>query len=662
MPLRNPPAQRRKRQRAGFAAGLAAILLSCGQLAPAQVTESKALVEPAGQAGHVADILEQARRAGEYIAAHSDREDMLRVPMRDGSRLMAMLLFPKDRPREKLPTILFFNPYARDRVIRAFGHNIRGFLDRGYAVAITSSRGRFFSEGTYTFLGGSGGDGYDTIDWLSKQPWSNGKVGLLGCSSSAEEQHKINAMQHPALAAAIPISAGAGIGKVGPYNEKGNFYRGGVIQNFWFSWYPGYGYKYRPEFPPGLSRETLLRLADAWNLEPEIKSTADLDKALWNLPLTGVLRALRAVPTDLDAFITWLPNDPRWKSIEFGNEGDSAGAPTLYINAFYDESIGPNVAMYEYQSKHAANETARDNMRMVIAPTLHCAQGNSESEHTIVGERDMGDARFDYDGLIQRWFDHWLKGVDNGVTREPKVLAYLMGANRWRAYDTWPPVSHSVTYYLDSDGAASTRVGNGRLTLQTVHRDRSDYYTYDPLNPTPTVGGQVCCLPAAEGGAFDQSAVEMRPDVLVYTSAPLRAPLEVTGPIEVSLYLSSDVKDTDLMVKLVDVEPDGHAFNLDEEALRVRWRQGFDHPVMMEAGHIYPVEMPPLVTSNSFGVGHRIRIAISSSSFPQFERNLNTGGNNFDEMRPVVAHNAIHHSPAYPSRIILPVAGATSKQ
>jgi uncharacterized protein len=321
-------------------------------------------------------------------------------------------------------------------------------------------------------------------------------------------------------------------------------------------------------------------------------------------------------------------------------------------------STGPNLAMYEYQTKHAATELARNNMFMIIAPTLHCQQ-TAATEHTIVGQRDMGDARFDYMGFIERWYDHWLKGEENGVENEPRVRAYLMGANQWRTYSTWPPSdAKPVAYYLDSDGGANTRNGNGRLTPTRPGRAGEDKYTYDPSHPTPSVGGQVCCFSAAKGGSFDQSEVETRPDVLVYTSAPLQAAVDVTGSIPVTLYLSSDVKDTDLMVTLVDVYPDGRAFNLDMQALRVRWRDGYDTPVFMTPGQVYKVELPPLVTSNEFLVGHRIRIAIASSSFPQLQRNLNTGGDNYDERDPVIAHNEIHHGSAYLSSIVLPVVAS----
>ncbi|MFN8583223.1 MAG: CocE/NonD family hydrolase [Gemmatimonadaceae bacterium] len=590
----------------------------------------------------------------QYFATQVDIEDMVRIPMRDGIRLNSMFVFPKGKPRQNLPTILIFFPYQ----IRPANAENQRFLENGYVIAYVNARGRYFSEGVYTYMGGSGLDGYDTIDWISKQPWSNGKVGAIGCSSSAEEQNKMNAMQHPAFAAAIPRSAGAGIGKMGPYYEMGNHLRGGIFQNLWLSWYHGSGFKYTPAFPPGLSREQMLRIRKTWDLQPEHIPPVNFDTVVWTLPIYDIMKKIGSAPSDLDEFMTWPANDPRWKTLDYGNEGDRNGAPALYINAWYDVSTGPNLAMFEYQSKNAANQTARDNTLMVVAPTAHCQQA-SATEHTVVGERDMGDARFDYAGLYLRWFDHWLKGVDNDVTKEPKARVYMMGSNEWRTYSAWPPPeAKPVTYYLDSDGNAATLNGNGRLTTTKPKKNGQDNYAYDPLNPTPSVGGQVCCFNAANPGSFNQQQVESRPDVLVYTSDVLTANTEVTGSIPVSLYLSSDVKDTDLIATLVDVYPDGRAFNLDQQALRVRYREGYDKQVFMQPGNVYKVDLPPLVTSNAFLKGHRIRLAITSSSFPVLERNLNTGGKNYNEKDPVTAHNAIHHAPAYLSSITLPILPA----
>jgi len=233
----------------------------------------------------------------------------------------------------------------------------------------------------------------------------------------------------------------------------------------------------------------------------------------------------------------------------------------------------------------------------------------------------------------------------------------MMGVNEWRSYDRWPPPgAESVTYYLSSDGGANSLLGNGRLAMTRPAKAGRDTFVYDPMRPVPSLGGSICCFsPSFLGGSFDRSHLEMRTDVLVYTTPPLDRTVEIAGPISVSLYLSSDRRDTDLTVHLVDVYPDGRAYNLDESIQRVRWRESWESPVFMEAGKVYQVDVSPLVTSNAFLPGHRIQIEVSSSNFPRFERNLNTGGNNFDEADGLVAQNVIHHGPDTPSAMVLPV-------
>lgn len=601
---------------------------------------------------------EQHSAAISYISEHAERDEHVHIPMRDGVNLSALILYPKAYPRRNLPTILYRSPYLIDpNEIERFAEFNQGFIENGYAIVIQNVRGRYYSEGTYTYMVGSGEDGYDTVDWISEQEWSNGLVGTLGCSSTAEEQHRLNGMQHPALAATVPIGSGAGIGKVGPYNEMGNFYRGGAVQNFWFSWYYRQGFKYRPQFSKDLSRETLIQLNRFWNIEPDSIPPSGIDEKIWTLPINDVMNKMGAVPSDIDDFVNRLPNDPKWAEVEFGDESDRYGAPMLMINSWYDVSVGPNVAMYEYQTRKAANKNARDNMFMIVAPTTHCQQGKVESENTIVGQRNMGDARFDYVGTVQKWFDHFLKGAKNNVTDMPKVQTYMMGANEWRAYDSWPPKEvRYVSYFLDSAGSANSVHGDGRLTLDVPEESVTDVFLYDPLRPVPSLGGSICCFSEEfVGGSFDQGDIEIRNDVLIYQTEPLKEAIEITGPVSVSLYLSSNVRDTDLTVKLVDVYPDGKAYNLDETIQRVRWREGWERAVFMEPDEVYKVDVGPLVTSNAFLPGHRIRIEVSSSNFPRFERNLNTGGNNYDEKDPITARNTIHHSPEHPSVIILPV-------
>jgi putative CocE/NonD family hydrolase len=271
----------------------------------------------------------------------------------------------------------------------------------------------------------------------------------------------------------------------------------------------------------------------------------------------------------------------------------------------------------------------------------------------------MGDARLDYNEIVYGFFDRILKGEKSTrLDSLPKVTYYTMGLNKWQSADMWPPAgAQPQTFFLGSGGRANTLNGDGLLAAASPDADRPDAFTYDPLNPVLSYGGNVCCTGnAVQGGSFDQRRIEARDDILVYTTDPFKDGTEVTGPITPTLYVSSDAKDTDVTVKVLDVYPDGRAYNLDESIQRMRYRNGYDKPpAWMESGKVYKVMLQPLNTSNYFAAGHRLRIEVSSSNFPRFDRNLNTGGNNYDEDRPVVAHNAVHHSKQYPSALTVTV-------
>ncbi|MEE2827409.1 MAG: CocE/NonD family hydrolase, partial [Planctomycetota bacterium] len=302
------------------------------------------------------------------------------------------------------------------------------------------------------------------------------------------------------------------------------------------------------------------------------------------------------------------------------------------------------------------DQNVRDNQYLVIAPTLHCGFTRA-TEQTMVGELNVGDARFNHDELVYGWFDAKLK-ADNAPVNMPRVRYYTMGSNRWQTSETWPPAGVEMTpFFLNSEGSANTLNGDGRLSRRLPgKKDQPDTFEYDPQNPVTSYGGNVCCTGnAIKAGSFDQRTLELRDDILVYTSEPLREGVEVSGFIEATLYVSSDAKDTDFTIKLIDVYPDGRAFNLDETIQRVRYREGYDKEVFMEPGKVYELNVSPMSTSNYFAKGHSIRIEVSSSNFPRFARNLNTGGNNFDEAKGVVARNQIHHSDKYPSQIRLPI-------
>ena len=340
--------------------------------------------------------------------------------------------------------------------------------------------------------------------------------------------------------------------------------------------------------------------------------------------------------------------------------------PGLWYMSWYDVSIGPNIEMFNHVRRTARRDVA-DQQWAIIAPVGHCAYTRA-TENTVVGERSMGDARLDYPEIMYGFFDRFLKGEQGGrLAKLPKVTYFTMGSNKWQSSDTWPPAgAQPLTLYLGSGGKANTGQGDGRLGPSAPDADRPDAFTYDPLNPVPSVGGNVCCTGnAVQAGSFDQKANEARDDVLVYTSEPFADGIELTGPIVPTLYVSSDARDTDFTVKVLDVYPDGKAYNLDESIQRMRYRDGYDKPlVWMEKGKVYKVVLQPLTTSNYFAPGHRIRIEVSSSNFPRFDRNLNTGGNNYDEAKGVVARNSVHHSKQYPSSVTFTVVrgSATSAQ
>ncbi|HEV8040161.1 MAG TPA: CocE/NonD family hydrolase [Bryobacteraceae bacterium] len=596
-------------------------------------------------------------------------ERKVMVPMRDGKRMAADVYRPKDVSK-KYPIIFVRTPYnfnywdVRGGVPRDLTTELQA-VKHGYAFIEMNERGHFFSEGSYDILGPPLTDGTDAITWMSSQPWSNGKVGTIGCSSTAEWQLGVAAQGNPAFAAMIPQGFGAGVGRVGPYYEQGNWYRGGAVQMLFITWLYGEQNQVRPMFPPNTSEEDLIRASKSFDLAPQLPPV-DWAKALWHLPEMDILKAVDAphgifadrmeVGTG-GAMIKRAPNDPAWYRGGLWHDDHPINVPGFWFMSWYDVSIGPNLAAYNYVRKTAKPEIAKQQYA-IIAPVGHCGYKRA-TEDTIVGERSMGDARLDYDALTYGWFDFFLKGENNHVLETmPRVRYFTMGLNKWQTSETWPPEgAQPMTLYLASGGKANSLYGDGSLTSGEPAADNSDGFVYDPMNPVPSYGGNVCCTGnAITAGAFDQRKMEARADILVYTSDPLKEGTEVSGPIDVTLYVSSDAKDTDFSVKVLDVYPDGTAYNLDETIQRLRYRDGYEKPpVWMEAGKVYKVALQPMTTSNFFPAGHRIRIEVSSSNFPRFDRNLNTGGKNYDESEGVVAHNAVHHSKQYPSQVTLTV-------
>jgi putative CocE/NonD family hydrolase len=351
------------------------------------------------------------------------------------------------------------------------------------------------------------------------------------------------------------------------------------------------------------------------------------------------------------------PNDPAWYRGGLYHDDQKLNVPALWFMSWYDVSVGPNLALYNHVRKTAAPEIASEQWA-VIAPVAHCSYTRATAD-TVVGERSMGDARFDYNDIVYGFFDRFLKGEKaTRLDSLAKVTYYTMGMNKWQTAEAWPPAgAQPMTFFLSSAGKANTLHGDGALAAAAPDADKPDAFTYDPMNPVLSYGGNVCCTGnAVAAGAFDQRRMEARDDILVYTSDAFKEGTEVSGPITPTLYVSSDAKDTDFTVKVLDVYPDGRAYNLDESIQRMRYRDGYDKPLAwMESGKVYKVTLQPLTTSNYFAAGHKLRVEVSSSNFPRFDRNLNTGGNNYDESKGVVAHNALHHSKQYPSSLTVTV-------
>jgi putative CocE/NonD family hydrolase len=588
------------------------------------------------------------------------------IPMRDGVQLDANIYLPRGTP--PFPTVLYRSPYPTDIFFKPGALPINDFnatlLEQGYAIVHQNERGRYWSGGEYEYLANAGEDGYDTIDWISRQPWSNGKVGTFGCSSTAENQLKLSSAAHPAHAAAIALGPGAGIGKIGPYSEQGNTYRGGALQLLFASWYRDYIFyaKHgdpRPQYPQNLSVEQRERLGEAFRLYPNVPTPPgfDYDKYYQHLPVRDLNRASNGPATEWERFSSRTPADAAWKDISLANEGDKFGVPMLWGFSWYDVSVAPNVALYNYARDNTSTQRARNAQQMFIGPTSHCMFG-AEKRQTLVGDRDLGDGRYDYFARFVEWYDYWLKGTANNALKRPKVDYYQMGANKWVSSDSFPAKGTKyVDYYLASSGRANTLYGDGTLSVERPKQEAADTFVYDPIRAVQTLGGGACCMGTVKAtGAFDQSTLEMRNDILVYTSPVLERDLAVAGFVEVDLYVSSDARDTDFTLKLIDVDPAGVAYNLDDNIFRARYREGYDKQVFMRAGEVYKLTFAPMITANTFKKGHRVRLEVSSSNFPRYDRNLNTGGNNFDESKAVVARNSVHHSGKHLSRIRLPVS------
>jgi putative CocE/NonD family hydrolase len=578
------------------------------------------------------------------------------MPMRDGVHLSTDIYRPKN-VTGPVPTIFVRTPYNMNTLTGGSLRQVVEAVDRGYAYILQNERGRYFSEGKFEILGHPRTDGYDALTWIANQTWSNKKVGTLGCSSTAEWQLQLAATHHPAHAAMIPQSAGAGIGRVGEFYEQGNWYRGGVPRILFGVWLYNTDNPLRAEIPPALDPQTRQRLSGYSDLDPK-KPAVTWNQQVKHLPYAEMLTSLGEPPGTNEEFIARSsPDDPAWYKGGLYHDNEKWGVPALWYDAWYDVSIGPNLALFNHATRNGVDAGVRDNQYAIVGPNVHCAYAGLGPNFRS-GDRQLGDASFDSSGQVWAFFDRFLKGqADRFPSSTPKVRYYSMGDNKWMTANQWPPKeAQEVKLYLHSSGHANSMFGDGKLSFSAPGNEPADTYLYDPRTPVQTIGGGDCCNGGVVvPGAYDQRPVEVRHDVLVYTSDPLKEPIRVAGFVDAILHVSSDVKDTDFAVKLVDVGPDGTAYILDDTICRARFREGYGKEVMMEKGKTYKIDFTPMSTANVFLPGHRIRVEVTSSNFPKFVRNLNTGGRNEFEKEGVVATNQIRHTSAAPSYLVLPV-------
>jgi len=548
------------------------------------------------------------------------------VPMRDGVVLRADILLPADSGR--FPTLVYRTPYNKESALREY-KTFRKAVARGYAVVAQDVRGRYASDGEFNAYRSEGRDGYDTIEWAAKQPWSDGNVGTFGLSYPGAVQWLAAVENPPHLKAMVPAMTFS--------TPRNFFYSGGVFDGSWLDW--------------------------IWfNIAPDLRRRKGLPgprtrkeaAAVWEqahqrlqafLPL-GDLRELKDISPFYYEWLSHPPADPWWDWAELRNKYDRVHAAVLNLSGWYDEAYGPDGATTNFNGLLATRRADKDpRTSTLIGPWTHAGQEESHS-----GERDFGpSAAIDYDELLLRWMDHYVRGIDNGADRDSRVRIFVMGKNVWRDENTWPlKRARSESLYLASK-SADDRTGNlVRSVANDSYRDSS--FLSDPAKPLSD--------PFTTYGAHDYRSLAGRSDTLVFDTEPLPADLEVTGPIRAEIYVSADCRDLDLWVRLLDVARDGAAFNLMSpglDVLRASYRNESLQPEYLEPGKITRLILDRLLTSNAFLAGHRIRIQLSGAFFPHFSRNLQTGASEATTTQTVACRIRVLHDKEHPSQIVLPV-------
>jgi putative CocE/NonD family hydrolase len=491
------------------------------------------------------------------------------------------------------------------------------YCPAGYAMVVQDCRGRGRSEGVWDPFRYDPQDGFDTQEWVGKQPWCNGKIGTSGGSYLGWTQWASAPLGSRYLKTMVPV-----VPFGNAYDDLA--YPGGAFQlALLFGW--GVTVGGNPVGPQQLSQAYRQLPLQRWN---------------------------ERFPKKLSYLREWTEhprNDDFWKARGIDNRYDLVKVPVLNIGGWYDIFSKTTIDLVDQVRDHSEDRLVRRNQFVVIGPWAHGVGVQK------VGELDFGPAaRLDVGQMQFKWFQYWLQGKETDVEDWPPYRLFVMGENVWRGENEWPLARTAFTkYFIHSGGKANSRSGDGVLSTAPPSAEPPDSSVYDPKNPVPTVGGNN--LVGAAAGPLEQSKVEEREDVLVYTSEPLASPTEVTGPVKMVLFASTNAPDTDFTAKLVDVHPDGKAYNLCDGVLRARYRRSTRAAEFVESGKVYRYDIDLWVTSNLFKKGHRIRVEVSSSNFPRFDRNPNTGRpfGVDEELRP--ANQTVYHNGEHASHLVLPI-------
>jgi putative CocE/NonD family hydrolase len=559
-----------------------------------------------------------------------DLQRNVAMKTRDGVTLYADVYRPAGDG--SFPVLLERTPYNKDNGV-AFGHMGAA---RGFMVVIQDVRGRYQSEGEWYPFKHEIDDGYDTVEWASALPHANGKVGMFSGSYVGATQMLAAIAHPPHLAGICPIVTASN------YHENWT-YQGGAFEQ-WFN----------ESWTSGLAQDTFGRAVQANTNAVVGSKTLPLKQyPLFNLQMSSdpAQWTTKLAPYFLD----WLDHpayDSYWKQWSIEEHYADIQVPVLTVAAWYDLFQGGSLRNYTGLKSGAGNAAARAGQHLIVAIGGHSGWSRK------IGDVDFGpDAPFDENAVTLDWYDFLFKGKQNEFATEKPVKIFVMGENKWRYEDNWPLARAKETkYFLHSAGKANGAQGDGSLSSEPAKSESADTYTYDPANPVPTTGGPLCCDPKhLATGPRDQAEVEKRDDVLTYSTPPLDQDTEVTGPITLDVFVKSSAVDTDFTGKLVDVWPNGFAQNLTEGILRARYRTSMTAAEPLTPGQVYELKIDLWATSNVFLKGHKIRLEVSSSNFPRFDRNLNNGKNAGDSSKFVKAENTVLHDREHPSALALPL-------